>query len=240
MLRSLLTRAFYQTARLPGEALENASAKWVELHRLAGFLSRHQVNVVLDVGANEGQFAAKLRRLGYAGKIVSFEPDPRAFQRLSARHGSDPMWSAYPIGLGDEDGEATFNLSSFSVLSSFLEPVNAANVSERVAVPIRRLDGIVDEVLAGVENPRVLLKTDTQGFDLHVLRSASGSLDRFVGILAELSVLPIYEGSPAVDGAISAYREAGFDIMDLSIVNRAPDGRVLEFDGLFVRRTLVA
>jgi hypothetical protein len=103
---------------------------------------------------------------------------------------------------------------------------------------VKRLDAVLDEALAeaGVASPRILLKTDTQGYDLHVLRGASGCMGRIAGILAELSVLPIYEGSPSLTQSLDAYREAGFDLADLSVVNKTPDGRLLEMDGLFVRR----
>ena len=93
------------------------------------------------------------------------------------------------------------------------------------------------EILESIPTPRVLLKTDTQGFDLHVLRGASGCIDLLTGVLAELSVIPIYEQSPPFHEAIRAYRDAGFDIVDLFLVNRTADGRILELDGLFVRRS---
>src|SRR5581483_618078 len=41
---------------------------------LRSLLARHRIDLVFDVGANRGQFAQALRRLGYRGEIVSFEP----------------------------------------------------------------------------------------------------------------------------------------------------------------------
>jgi FkbM family methyltransferase len=240
MLRSLLTGALYRATATRFELPELLSEKWLELTSLRHFLSEQRIDVVLDVGANEGQFAAKLRRLGFTGAIVSFEPDPRAFTRLAERHGRDAAWKGHPIALGDSDGTTAFNLAKHSVLSSFLTPVQTGNLSRPVEVQVRRLDHMWDEIFAGGHSPRVLLKTDTQGFDLHVLRGASACLDRVTGILAELPVLPIYEESPSLHESLAEYRSAGFDLVDLSIVNRTPDGRVLEFDGLFINRSAVA
>lgn len=216
------------------------AAKWLDLTSLRRMLRQQQINVVIDVGANEGQFATKLRRLGFAGRIVSFEPDPRSYARLVACHGGDAAWRGYPVALGNADTEAEFNIAVESLLSSFLTPVHSSNVSEGVRIPVRRLDGLLSELLEGIAAPRVFLKTDTQGFDLDVLRGSSGCLDRIIGIVAELSVIPIYERSPPFEEAIRTYREAGFDLVDLSLVNRTIDGRVLEFDGLFIRRSIVA
>lgn len=204
--------------------------------RARGILANQRINVVIDVGANEGQFVTKLRRLGYRGRVVSFEPDPRPFTLLRQRHGEDPSWRGYPIGLGEAEAEATFHQAHNSLLSSFLTPIRRENTASDVRVNVRRLDQVFDELVAGVEDPRVLLKTDTQGFDLRVLRGAAKSLEGIQGILAEISVLPIYDNSARIDEALCAYREAGFDLVDLSVVNRTPDARILEFDGLFVRR----
>jgi FkbM family methyltransferase len=94
--------------------------KWLDLTSLRRILDQQHINVVIDVGANEGQFATKLRRLGFDGRITSFEPDSRPYARLVARHGRDPAWRGYPIALGDADTDAEFNLAVDSVLSSFL------------------------------------------------------------------------------------------------------------------------
>jgi len=236
MARTLVARALYRSTALPLEFPRTLSAKWLELTGLRRFLQEHRVTVVLDVGANEGQFAAKVRRLGFAGRIVSFEPDPRVYALLVERHRHDPNWRSYPIALGDTDTEATLHLATNSVLSSFLTSLRTSNVVDHVRVPLRRLDGMLAHILEGIPSPRILLKTDAQGFDLQVLRGASGCLSQLVGVLAELSVLPIYEQSPPLHEAIRLYQDAGFDLVDLSLVTRTIDGRLLELDGLFVRR----
>ncbi len=240
-LRSLLTTALYRcTGWVHGDFPGALASKWLELTSLRRFLEKHGINVVLDVGANEGQFAAKLRRLGFTGRIVSFEPDPRVYSRLVERHGHDPAWRSYPLGLGDADTELTFHLASNSVLSSFLTSVKPSNMCSEVHVPVRRLDGMLPEILDGIPDPHIFLKTDTQGYDLQVLRGASGCLEQLIGIIAEISVIPIYEQSPPFHEAIREYRDAGFDMVDLSLENRTIDGRVLELNGLFVRRGLVS
>ena len=235
MLRSLAVNWFYSASawKLPG--LNSAFAKWLELSSLQRFLRDERIDTVLDVGANAGQFAAKLRRLGFKGRILSFEPDPRAFSQLSARHGKDPRWQDLPYALGDAAGSIDFHLTHNSVLSSILSPLHAGNVAESVKVQVRRLDEVFDELLGADAQGRILLKTDTQGYDLAVLRGAAGCLSRVRGILCEISVVPIYEGSPGIEQSLQAYRAAGFALLDLTLINRTPDGRVLEYDGLFRR-----
>jgi FkbM family methyltransferase len=234
-MHSILAKMFYGATAASSPVFCNIAEKWLELTSLRRFLTRYDINVVIDVGANEGQFAAKLRHLGYTGRIASFEPDPRAFKLLQHQHQADSKWCGYPIALGDAETELELNIAHHSVLSSFLTHVRAKNMST-LRVSVQRLDSLFDELIQGAPSPRVLLKTDTQGFDLAVLRGASGCMNRVTGILAELSVIPLYESSPAFIESIETYQKAGFDIVDLNLVNRTVDGRVLEYDGLFVQR----
>jgi FkbM family methyltransferase len=238
MLRSFLTTAFYRAASTQSELPGKVSGKWLELQSLHRFITTRRIDLIIDVGANEGQFAAKVRRLGYRGRIVSIEPDPRAYAMLAARHGADSLWKGHQLALGADDQTLKFNTAHHSVLSSFLSPVNSETVASQVDVPVRRLDGMWSELTGSEASARVFLKTDTQGYDLQVLRGATGCLPRVMGILAELPVLPIYEESPTLPAALAEYSRAGFDLLDLSIVNRTPDGRVLEFDGLFTNRAM--
>ena len=140
MLRSFLATMLYRMTAIPIEFPRDLSAKWLELTALSrSFLKEQRVNVIIDVGANEGQFAAKLRCLGFTGSIVSFEPDPRCYSRLVLRHGDDPAWRSYPVAPGDADTDATFNLTKKSVFNSFLSPINPAQVSRTVPVPVAGL-----------------------------------------------------------------------------------------------------
>src|SRR4051812_45614795 len=63
-----------------------------------------KVDLVIDVGANEGQFARRLRSF-YHGKIISFEPVSSVFKRLSEWAASDPDWSVYKMALGNQESE---------------------------------------------------------------------------------------------------------------------------------------
>ena len=86
-------------------------AVFEELQRvqLPGLFEMYGVNCVIDVGAHEGEYAKRLREGGYEGRIVSFEPVPRAFAGLERAAAGDRAWHVHQLALGREDGVSTMN-----------------------------------------------------------------------------------------------------------------------------------
>ena len=219
-----------------------------ELQRvqLPALFEMYGVNCVLDVGGHEGEYAQRLRAGGYRGRIVSFEPIPRAFAELERAAAGDPEWHVHQIALGRDDSTMTMNAVP-GTLSSLREPTEfGARRYKRlrdpdpVDVQVRRLDGMLDELLEGLERPRPYLKLDTQGFDLDVFAGAGERIEEFVGMQSELPLMQIYEGMPRLPDALSTYEAAGFDVAAMYPVSRqGKTGRVLEFDCVMVRGSLL-
>src|SRR5947209_16841119 len=88
----------------------------------ATLLRLHKIDLVLDIGANEGSFIKDLRTdCGYQGRAVSFEPLSNPHHRLLKAASGDPLWTIAPrCAIGDEDGETTINVAGNSVSSSLL------------------------------------------------------------------------------------------------------------------------
>jgi FkbM family methyltransferase len=210
---------------------------------LQELLQRFEINCVLDVGAHDGEYAHSLREVGYKGRIVSFEPVKATFERLSAGFAGDPNWRGFNLALGAKDGELTMNLHPDSQFNSFL-PVSSYGAerfkqylgTEKEVVPIRRLDDLFEECVSGLPNPSVYLKIDTQGYDMEVIEGGKGCLGRVKGLQSELSVKPVYEGSPSFTTALTRLTELGFEPAGMFSINRDSNGlSVVEFDCVMVR-----
>jgi FkbM family methyltransferase len=204
-------------------------------------LRHHRVDVVLDVGANEGQFGQHLRLSGYGGRIVSFEPLAEPFARLQARAAADPRWEALQLALGAAPATTDLHVSELTVFSSLrpslpalgtLDARSQAVRTERVAV--ERLDAVFDRLVRPGE--RAFLKVDTQGYELEVLDGAAGVLDRLVGLRLEMSVEPLYEGEPVAAEMLQRAAGYGFGLWSLEVETRDPaTGRALQLDAIFYR-----
>jgi FkbM family methyltransferase len=192
-------------------------------HRsLLDFLASRQVNLVLDVGANEGQFGNWLRDEGYKGEIWSFEPVHQAFAILSANAARRPPWKAYNMGLSDRTEAAQINVSKYSVFSS-LHDINSSALSfnEEAAVISREEIDLqrLDDFLPNQNLDGAFLKIDTQGHEKQVLLGADTRLTQLSGILMELPIRHLYQGVWQLEEAIAFMRARGFSVSNLTPTN---------------------
>lgn len=211
-----------------------------EMVQLSKILSIGQIDTVLDVGANIGQFAKSLREVGYAGRIISFEPQSAAFARLSASAASDPLWDVAPrCAVGAAAGELTMNISDNSVSSSALpileKHMNSAPSSRYVSTETAPVIAL-DECDVVPKTGRLFLKIDTQGFEQQVLDGAPKLMERAVGVLTELSLAPLYEGQADFLAIFNQMRSAGFETWGINpgFANRET-GQLLQADAIFFR-----
>lgn len=234
--------------RAPGALARHPRAVQVGLGAYAGaehaawMMRRLGVNVALDVGANVGQYATSLRRHGYRGRIVSFEPLPWLAEELREQAASDEDWQVLEHALGADDGTAEINarpgtMSSMLPSSDFGQGWHEnLRESHKQTITVRRLDSVYDEVVAGIAEPRAYLKLDTQGFDLEAFRGAEGCLDDVLAMQSEVAMIPIYEGMPGLVEVLAIYEDAGFAINGMFPVSfDHPTGRVIEFDMMLIR-----
>jgi FkbM family methyltransferase len=207
----------------------------------ARILAELAIDLVLDVGANRGQYARDLRAAGYRGRIVSFEPLPDAFAELAKSFAPDTLWEGWQLALGDDDGSVTIHVSENSVSSSILETSDilmaaaptASYVGSRVT-DLARLDSIAERLLRAGEN--VYLKLDVQGYELPVLLGARQTLERIAAIESELSLLRLYGSQALLHEVVSHLHDVGFEPVWLEKGLIDPQtGRLLQLDGLFVR-----
>jgi FkbM family methyltransferase len=233
LVKSMALKAVALGVKIPEPRIDRV----IELIHLKRLLSILDVNCVVDVGANRGQFAKELRAIGYAGRIVSFEPIRLEFDRMSRHFSDDAHWKGYRLALGNEERETNIHVARLTVLSSLLNSISQEEKRREhiEKVSVRRLDTMFASLVEGIDAPRVFLKMDTQGYDLEVFKGAAGCISEICGLQSELSVQPIYEAMPHYLEALAVYEEAGFDLHNLSVVNRGSDGELVELN-CFMRR----
>ena len=186
--------------------------------------------MVIDVGANKGQFAYFAAMRWPHARIYSFEPLAGPRNLLGDRV------TVFDCAIGDTDGEAVLHVASREDSSSLL-PLGSKQKSlfdmdevGTVTVPVRRLDGVFDEI----ERPS-LLKIDVQGFEYEVLLGAAGILSRIDRIYVEVSSVELYKGQHRADRIEAHLADHGFRLVGRYNGYRDPLGTLVQEDALYMQ-----
>lgn len=201
-------------------------------------LRRRNVDLVIDVGANAGQYALDLRRRGYSGAIVSVEPLPEAFDSLSRALNADRDWHGVNAAAGAHKTRAAFNISADSVCSSLLEPsqtlldaIPTAKTVRTIEVDVVRLDD-----LPLPAHRTCLLKLDVQGFEEEALAGAVRLMETVEVLELELSLKPSYASGYTLQRALPRLTASGFAITSIGRgVSDTTTGQLIDMDVLLER-----
>ncbi len=211
--------------------------------RMQYLFTHHNIDCVLDVGANIGQYAKSIRELGYSGRIVSFEALSAAYTSLKAASNKDPLWQIAPrAAIGNTDGEIELQISENSQSSSLLKisdfhlevTPDAAYVDSEV-VQLSKLDTIAQSYINDADS--IYLKIDVQGYEWQVLEGASQILPKVKGIQLELSLTRLYQDQPVWNQTLEKMEQLGYYLYTLiPFFFDMNTGRLLQMDGIFLRK----
>ncbi len=207
-------------------------------------LSRlHGFDGLIDVGAHEGAFFRLARQVGFEGQAYLIEANPARLAGLrESTEGAQAKVFACAAGAAaglarlqcfQDDTFASIHQMRATAREEFRDYVHPTAVSE---VPVRRLDEMIGQEIKSRGQKNLLLKTDTQGHDLEVLRGAGDILYVVKAVACEVSVIPLYEDAPGWLEMLRFLEEAGFVLGFICpIGHQKRDLAVIELDAVFVR-----
>jgi FkbM family methyltransferase len=206
-------------------------------------LRRSQIELVFDVGANTGQFALALFKVGFTGRVISFEPLSWAHSTLKKAAAKNSKWEvASRCALGAKVGSAVINIAGNSyssslrpMLESHLEAAPESAYVGAETVPVETLAGVIARSFPGGV-PRFALKIDTQGFEDEVLDGIGAYIDQCAAVLLEMPLGSLYGGAADLPTLFTRLVKSDLRCVGLSPGYKNPrTGDVIEVDGLFVR-----
>ncbi|MBE2317973.1 FkbM family methyltransferase [Solirubrobacter sp. CPCC 204708] len=206
--------------------------------RRARVLAEHGVDVVLDVGANTGQYVGHLRQEGFRGRVVSLEPVRATFERLRQAAASDSRWDVRHAAAGEAAGTLELHVYADSVHNSARAPSPGRPMPARIGsetAPVITLDSLSGDVWSAGD--AIALKIDVEGFEGEVLRGASSLLEHVRVVEVELSTVPLHEGQWLLPDVASYLYARGFALTSLRPIWTDPGtGALVLADGIFERR----
>lgn len=209
-------------------------------------IKKVKTDVLLDIGANTGQFASEIRQKGYNGKIVSFEPLINARKKLLENASKDKNWIVHEqAALGGHNGFVDINISKNSVSSSILPMLSSHYEAENNSIyigsektPVITLDSVANKYLAQSSN--CFIKIDTQGYEWQVLNGAINTLKKSKGVLCELSLVPLYKEQHLWQEMIERFEKEGFVLWSIQkAFTDMRNGRTLQMDAVFIKKNVI-
>ena len=189
-----------------------------EGNRLISFLKKEKIDTIFDVGANIGQYAKILRRFGYHGKIISFEPLEKEKNLLDIEMADDYNFESLNYALGNKNKTLKINVAKNSVSSSILKTherhLNYDNRTisvEKKKIKMRKLNYFANKI----KKNKTMLKLDTQGFEFEVLSSAQNKIKDFKLIQLELSFQEMYYKEKNWLKTLDFLQNKGFYVIDI-------------------------
>jgi FkbM family methyltransferase len=223
------------------QILKKGNFSLKRVNNFPNVLQALEISLVLDVGANSGQYARSIRKDGYRKRIISFEPLSTAHLSLTQNSEADELWSVFKrTALGSSMAILNLNVSGNSYSSSIkgMLPSHkiAAPESEFIGIELCEvitLDSIFSQLVA--DNDSIFLKIDTQGYEKEVLKGAEKSLGFITAIQLEISLTPLYEDSTSFEYFMSFFEKNNFILWDLIPGFREnTSGRLLQADAVYV------
>jgi FkbM family methyltransferase len=220
--------------------------KLVEAHTLSTFLTRFEIDCVIDVGANRGQYATALRENArYRGHIISVEPIPEVFAELASSAARDPLWHCENCALSDSSGCKEFHVMQGDQFSSFLNPTSKEfallqernSVSKSISVKTKKLDLLFEQWQGKIGFARPFLKLDTQGYDHVVVSSGKNVVSQFVGIQSEIAFKRLYTDSLNFHEAMVFMDSLGFSLSSIFPNNAGHFPDCVEQDAIFYNKS---
>lgn len=218
----------------------------LDLHRYQprpdklAWLKTLNIHTVIDVGANVGQFANKIREQLPAAFIYSFEPIKECFLKLKDREKKDQKFKAFNFALGDINEKTTINKSVYTPSSSLLPmsdihktafPHTKNSVPEKIE--IRKMDEMFKDIIMEKE---IIIKMDTQGYEDKVIAGGQKTFSLAAVLIVETSFVPLYDYQPLFANIYAILIKMGFTYRgSLHQKINQQTGQILFEDSIFVK-----
>ena len=204
-------------------------------------LKRFKIDTVIDIGANEGQFAQNIIKYGYKNKIISFEPIKSIHKILLSNSSNHSNWTVEEnIGFGESIENKEINISKNKVSSSILkidkriieiEPGTEQVKKEKIK--LITLDKYLNQKY--FKNKKIFIKIDTQGYEENIIKGSKKKIKNVSGFMLEASIKPIHNKEKDYSYIIKLMKKMGFSVWAIGRgFSDKKTGQVLQVDIIFI------
>ena len=168
--------------------------------RIVKFIDNKNIRIVLDIGAHKGEFLNHIKKIKSIRKVYSLEPQKNIFNEL-LKEIDNKKFFAYNIAISNNNGKQKMQINDFSMTST-LSKLNEKSKYYKIKNLIignkkKKFEFIKTEKLDFFTKKRKLknidlLKIDTEGHELNVVKSGLKTLKNTKYILVEFRQNDLY------------------------------------------------
>jgi len=233
-LKSFLFKKGYKVEKINNSPLQNNNPFLACKSRIDNISP-----FVFDIGMNHGQTLRKIIEVFPSSIIHGFEASKYCFEQIDKNFMHRQNIFLNNIGLADKEGVLEFNEYSWDAMNSFLERAyGKAQIVETYKVNVTTIDDYCDKNQIKKIH---ILKSDTEGFELKVLKGAEKMMNQnnikfiFIELFFDLNFV---EQSSA--GEIFLYLEKyNFSLVKFYDFSLTGNGLASKSDALFVNENFV-
>lgn len=220
----------------------SAPTNYDDFVQLAGFLDNNNEVSLIDIGANRGDFTNDFRLFFPKNRFIyCFEPNHKLQSVLERNLRGVPNVKIFPVALGDKKEELSLivpeksdGLSSFLNFNQDANEFYSVDKSEKQVVSVDTLDNVIDEITG-----TVVVKIDTQGFELKVIEGGKNIIGKSDAVLLECSFAQVHEAvEPTFNSCNAALSDLGFVPVIFQRYGTQFNTYAFERDVLYVKKNL--
>ena len=238
LVKKFISLSGFQVSR--SQPVSATSHKFFDSHvNPLEWLKEYKIATIIDVGANEGQFAEKIIGVFPTAQVHCFEPLEPVFNKLQQHFKANKNITLYNCGLGEKNEEKIIHSNEYSPSSSMLEMLDLHKTSFDFAVaaePVKIILKRLDDVLEKIPVKPMLLKIDVQGYEMQVLKGGENILQLADIVILETTFVPLYKEQPLFADIYTYMVAKGFSYAgNIEQLLSPKNNQILQADAVFIK-----
>ena len=174
--------------------------------RISNFLQNKSIKTVIDIGAHKGEFAQNALQIKSVNKIIAFEPQNKIFQLLKEKFANNKKITLNNFALSEKVEKKIMKINKMTATSTLNHEINKNSLyfkfksfllyQKNSIISEEEINTTTFDVFFNEEtfDENTLLKIDTEGYELHVLKGSERKIKEVKYILIENQFSKMYKG----------------------------------------------
>lgn len=173
--------------------------------RISRFLQNRSIKTIIDVGAHKGEFAQNALQIESVNKIIAFEPQKKIFSLLKEKFSDNDKVVLNNFALSEKVEKRIMKINKMTATSTLNHEINKDSLYFKFkSFLLYQKNSIIDEEEINtttfdvffngeIFNENTLLKIDTEGYEIQVLKGSEQKIREMKYILIENQFSKMYK-----------------------------------------------